>query len=187
MKRLIIAIVIIISLVGLQSCFRTHYLSQWTHYKFSDDYNPDEEGRLKINGFYSNSPDTCNPDTQIVLRPDGTVYRKGNYGIWNFGIYNVDKDTVKIFFFPKSDLIFKWDEGYVEGRIYEKRIIKLNKGLAPERYKWVGPCDNVYYFVPCSIEVPVNPIKYEKWIWADKKQWKQWVKDHPRPDDDNGF
>jgi hypothetical protein len=106
-----------------------------------------------------------------------------NYG--DFGIYNIDNDTLRIFVFSPDDIFAKWNESYYEFQIYEKRILKFTKALAPERITLLNNCDNVYYFVPCSIEVPVNPIKYEKWIWADKKQWKQWVKDHPRHDDDD--
>lgn len=199
MNRLLLSILSIISLTTLQSCFRGHYLSQWTHYKFSNNYFPDKDKCLQIDGFYSNSSDTCNPDTLIVLTPDGSVFFKhGNndamrkYSIFDknygdFGIYNIDNDTLRIFVFSPDDIFAKWNESYYEFQIYERRILKFTKALAPERITLLNNCDNVYYFVPCSIEVPVNPIKYEKWIWADKKQWKQWVKDHPRPDDDDGF
>lgn len=189
MKRIIYLIAAVVAIIVLQSCCRNCFLGRYTRYKFDEAYKPDSTSRIRTDGFYSNSLDTTNPDTCLILGKDGTFIIKHKYlGTFNYGIYLVDNDTLKTFIMYPDNIFWHWAPEYNEFEIFDNGdVLRWAKRFYYGRQKIVGDCDNVYYFVPCSIEVPVNPIKYEKWIWADKKQWRQWVKDHPRPDDDDDF
>ncbi len=188
MKHILYIIVIALAITVLQGCCASRFLGNFTRYKFDEVYNPDSMGRIRTDGYYSNSLDTANPDTCLILGKDGTIILKYKYiHRSDYGISLVDNDILNAYIMLPGNIFYHWNPEIYQFEIFDNgNILRWEKLFG---VKFTGQCDNVYYFVPCSIDVPVNPLKYEKWIWADKKQWKQWVKDHPRPDggDDDDF
>lgn len=156
---------------------------------FSANYNPALKNKLNINGIFTASPKTQG-NYKFILYEDGTFATINNLSLsYNEeksffclgGIYKIISDTLIIDEYTRDTY------NTIELNRYKYAILNRTtlKRITEELFRTYGykkinvENDNyIYNFIDISI-LPSSygvEIKSKKWMWADKQEWKEYMR-----------
>lgn len=184
--------------------YRNHFQKEWQAGRFQANYTNNIDEMLNIQGYYAPDPydgDSTDSRRAFIFYPDGTygigvflpqsynLYRKPGINLLeniyhdekyycSGGYYSIKGDTIEADEYALY--MMSWE-------IWEKlcfKIIDKNTLLVFQQSDDVGSMDSlrtfprhhVLRYVPTNSIPPATGVyaKKKKWMWHDKKEWKQY-------------